>query len=136
MNRPFGVTVLAVLAGVMAILATIIALRFTGILPLGPLGFRTFNLWYVLMYGLLAYIWFWVASMLWNVDYQGWIFVTFLSVLNLTINFVILVTGGEWADIQASMIINSLVLIYALLPGTKKAFEASKPPEIAAPTSE
>lgn len=131
MNRPFGVTALAVLAGVSAIIATLTALRFTGILPVGPEEYRSFNLYYVLMYGLVAYVWFWIATMLWRVDYQGWLYVVLLAVLHLTINFVIIVTGGEWADVQTSMIISALVIIYAMLPGTRKAFEATKPPPMA-----
>ena len=131
MNRPFGVTVLGIFAGISAIIATFTALRFTGILPLGPEEFRTFSTWHVLMYGLLAYVWFWIAVMLWRVDYQGWLYVVLLAVLHLTINFVIIVTGGEWADVQTSMIISALVIIYAMLPGTRKAFEATKPPPMA-----
>lgn len=131
MKRPFGVTVLSVLAGVSAIVATLTALRFTGILPFGPEEYRSFNLYYVLMYGLVAYVWFWIATMLWRVDYQGWLYVVLLAVLHLTINFVIIVTGGEWADVQTSMIISALIIIYAMLPGTRKAFEATKPPPLA-----
>ena len=131
MKRPFGVTVLGVLAWVSAIIATLTALRFTGILPIGPTEFRTLSTWHVLMYGLVAYVWFWIATMLWRVDYQGWLYVVLLAVLHLTINFVIIVTGGEWADVQTSMIISALVIIYAMLPGTRKAFEATKPPPMA-----
>ena len=131
MKRPLGVTVLGVLAGVSAIIATLTALRFTGILPFGPEEYRSFNLYYVLMYGLVAYIWFWIAAMLWRVDYRGWLYVVLLAVLHLTINFVIIVTGGEWVDVQTSMIISALVIIYAMLPGTRKAFEATKPPPMA-----
>lgn len=131
MKRPFGVTVLGILAGVSAIIATLTALRFAGILPFGPEEYRSFNLYYVLMYGLVAYVWFWIATMLWRVDYQGWLYVVLLAVLHLTINFVIIVTGGEWADVQSSMIISALVIIYAMLPGTRKAFEATKPPPMA-----
>jgi hypothetical protein len=69
--------------------------------------------------------------MLWRVDYQGWLYVVLLAVLHLTVNFVIIVTGGEWADVQTSMIISGLVIIYAMLPGTRKAFEATKPPPMA-----
>jgi hypothetical protein len=125
MKRPIGVTILAVTAGIAAVLNAIIALRFLGLLPfLGPgdLDLRTFNLWYALMYGLMAYIWFWVVQMLWNLEEAGWIFVAAISLINLVFDFVILVTGGEWVDVQTSVILNSLILIYALLPGTKRAF--------------
>ena len=70
MKRPLGVTVLGVLAGVSAVIATLTALRFTGILPFGPEEYRSFNLYYVLMYSLVAYVWFWIAAMLWRVNYQ------------------------------------------------------------------
>ncbi len=122
-NRPIGVTILAILAGILFVLNAIITLRFLGFLPfIGPLDTRIFNLWYALLYGLLAYIWFWVARMLWQVDPQGWMFVAFLSVMNLSFDFIILITGGSWYDVNASVILNALVLIYVMLPGTKEAF--------------
>ncbi len=121
MKRPLGVTILAIFAGIAAVLNAIIALRF--IFPfMGPVDFPTFSLWYALIYGLMAYIWFWVLQMLWNLEEAGWIFVAAISLINLVFNFVILVTGGEWVDVQASVILNSLILIYAMLPGTKRAF--------------
>jgi len=122
-NRPIGVTILAILAGILFVLNVIITLRFLGLLPfIGPLDTRIFNLWYALLYGLLAYIWFWVARMLWQVDPQGWMFVAFLSVMNLSFDFIILITGGSWYDVNASVILNALVLIYVMLPSTKEAF--------------
>ncbi len=121
MKRPLGVTILAIFAGIAAVLNAIIALRF--IFPfLGPVNLPTFSLWYALVYGLMAYIWFWVLQMLWNLEEAGWIFVAAISLINLVFNFVILVTGGEWVDVQTAVILNSLILIYALLPGTKRAF--------------
>lgn len=128
MKRPIGVTILAVAAGVMAVLAGIATLRFLGLFPfLGPLNIRVFNLWYALLYGLMTWVWVWVAQMLWRVDYQGWLFLAVITVFNLTINFVILVTGGDWYDVRVSTIINALILIYMMLPGTRRAFNADQP---------
>ncbi|MCK4897655.1 MAG: hypothetical protein KAS38_02670 [Anaerolineales bacterium] len=124
-SRPFGVTLLAIAAGIAAVLAAIATLRFLGILPVGPLGFRVFNLWYALLYGLLTWVWIWLAQMLWRVDPQAWIFLAVITVFNLTINFVILITGGEWYDVNVSVILNALVLIYMLLPGVRKSFGQS-----------
>lgn len=121
MKRPIGVTILAIAAGIAAVINVIIALRF--IFPsLGPVNLPTISLWYALIYGLMAYIWFWVLQMLWNLEEAGWIFVAAISLINLVFDFVILVTGGEWYDVQISVILNSLILIYAMLPGTKRAF--------------
>ena len=123
MNRPIGVTILAILAGVLAVLAGIATLRFLGLFPfLGPLNIRTFNLWYALMYGLLAWVWAWLAQMLWRVDPSAWMFLAVITVFNLVIGFVILVTGGDWYDVNVSVILNALILLYVMLPGTRRAF--------------
>ena len=122
MNRPIGVTILAILAIIAAVLAGIATLRFLGLLPLGPMGFRGFNLWYALLYALLTYIWIWLAKMLWDVEEEAWLFLAVITVFNLTIDFIILVTGGEWVDVNISVIINALILIYVMLPGTRRAF--------------
>ncbi|MCK5315787.1 MAG: hypothetical protein KAJ53_11720 [Anaerolineales bacterium] len=125
-SRPFGVTLLAIAAGIAAVLAAIATLRFLGLFPfLGPLNIRIFNLWYALLYGLLTWVWIWLAQMLWRVDPQAWIFLAVITVFNLTINFVILITGGEWYDVNVSVILNALVLIYMLLPGVRKSFGQS-----------
>jgi hypothetical protein len=122
-NRPIGVTVLAILAGVLAVLAGIATLRFLGLFPfLGPLDIRIFNLWYALMYGLLAWVWAWLAQMLWRVDPSAWVFLAVITIFNLTIDFVILVTGGDWYDVNVSVIVNAVILIYVMLPGTRRAF--------------
>jgi hypothetical protein len=124
-SRPFGVTILAILAGIAAVLAAIATLRFLGILPIGPLGFRAFNFWYALLYALLTWVWIWLAQMLWRVDPQAWLFLAIITVFNLTINFVILITGGEWYDVNVSVIVNALILIYIMLPGVRESFGES-----------
>ena len=122
-NRPIGVTVLAILAGVLAVLSGIATLRFLGLFPfLGPLDIRIFNLWYALMYGLLTWVWVWLAQMLWRVDPSAWVFLAVITVFNLTIDFVIMVTGGDWYDVNVSVILNALILIYVMLPGTRRSF--------------
>ena len=98
-------------------------LRFLGFLPfLGVLDVRIFNFWYALMYGLLAYVWAWVAQMLWQVDRQAWLFLAVITVFNLCLAFVVLVTGGSWYDINVTVIVNTLILIYIMLPGVRDAF--------------
>jgi hypothetical protein len=123
MNRPIGVTVLAILAGILAVISGIATLRFLGLFPfLGPLDIRIFNLWYALMYALLTWVWVWLVQMLWRVDPSAWVFLAVITVFNLTIDFVILITGGDWYDVNVSVILNALILIYVMLPGTRRAF--------------
>jgi hypothetical protein len=35
---------------------------------------------------------------------------------------VVLVTGGSWYDVNFSVLVNTLVLIYIMLPGVRRAF--------------
>ena len=63
-QRPFAVTILAVLAGIAAVFAVLHLLQALGILPYffgSPLQFRDFNLWYVIMWGLMVWVWVWVT---------------------------------------------------------------------------
>jgi hypothetical protein len=123
MERPIGVTILTIVAVILAFLNCIIMLRFLGFLPfLGPINVRIFNLWYALLYGLLAYIWAWLAQMLWQVDSQAWMFLAVITIFNLCIDFVLLVTGGSWYDVNFSVFMNAIILIYIMLPGVRGAF--------------
>lgn len=125
-SRPIGVTVLALLAAVASILAIFQTLQWLGIIKTDFLWWsvRVSNIWYALMWGLLALIYIWLVRMLWNVDYQGWLFVVVLSTLNLILAFVALIFDAsvEFADIALSVVVNGLILIYGMLPGTKDAF--------------
>jgi len=122
-SRPIGVTVLAILAGILAILAAVAALQWLGFFPrLGPgPAIRTFNLWYALMFGLLAWIYIWLTQMLWSVDQSAWIFLAVITVFNLILALVAMISSS-WEDVALSIILNSLILIYIMLPGTRRAF--------------
>jgi hypothetical protein len=69
-----------------------------------------------------SWVWAWVAQMLWRVDPSAWVFLAVITIFNLTMNFVILVSGGDWYDVNVSVIVNALILIYVMLPGTRRAF--------------
>lgn len=123
MDRPIGVYILTAFAVLLAVLNAIVTLRFLGFLPfLGVFDQRIFSLWYALLYGVLTYIWVWLAKMLWDLDRSAWMFLAIITVFNLCIDFVILVTGGSWYDVNLSVIINALILIYVMLPGVRRAF--------------
>ncbi|MGB3716929.1 MAG: hypothetical protein WA996_21115 [Candidatus Promineifilaceae bacterium] len=125
-SRPIGVTILALLAAVASILAIFQTLQWLGIFKTDFLWWsvRVSNIWYALMWGLLALIYIWLVRMLWNVDYQGWLFVVVLSTLNLILAFVALIFDASvgFEDIALSVVVNGLILIYGMLPGTKDAF--------------
>jgi hypothetical protein len=126
-KRPFGVTVLAILAGVAAVMAGIHALQSLGILPfvLGPFKIHAFSFWSFLMWAMMVWVWVWLVKMLWNVEKEAWLFLAVITTFNLILDFTVMLGEGDWSDVNVSFIVNGIILIYALLPGVKKAFEAT-----------
>ena len=123
-RRPIGVTILAVLAGSVAVLAGLHFLQAVGVLPyvVGPVSVRDFNLWYTLMWGLTVWVWAWVVRMLWRVDPWGWLVLMVFASFNLLFDFVALLGTTTVSDLSLSFLLNVVILIYALLPGTRDAF--------------
>jgi hypothetical protein len=123
-KRPFGATILAILAGILAVLAGIHTLQALGIFPyvIGPVKLHSFNLWNALMWGIMVWIYIWLVRMLWNVDPQAWLFMAVITVFNLILDFVAMIGSAAWTDVSISFLINAIILIYIMLPGTKRAF--------------
>jgi drug/metabolite transporter (DMT)-like permease len=123
-KRPFGATILAILAGVLAVIAGIHTLQSLGILPffIGDFSFRAFSFFNALMWGLMVWVYVWLIQMLWRVDPQAWLFLAVITVFNLILDFTMMLGSAEWNDVSVSFIINGLILIYVMLPGTRRAF--------------
>lgn len=123
-DRPIGVTILAILAGIAAVFAAFRALQFLGLFPFffGPIPFRTFSLWAALMWGLMTWVYIWLVQMLWRVDKSAWLFLAVITIFNLILDFMTLIGGAVWQDVSWSIILNAIILIYVMLPGVKDAF--------------
>ena len=127
-QRPMVVTILAILAGIAGVVAVIHTLQGLGILPflIGSFKVRGFDLWYALMWGLMAWVYLWLVQMLWRVDRSAWLFLALITVFNLILDFTtILFSGTTFSDVSVNFILNALILIYVLLPGTKRAFDVA-----------
>ena len=124
-KRPFGVTVLAILAWALAALSGIHALQALGIFPfmIGPFSIHSFSFWSFLMWALMVWVYVWVAQMLWAVDKQAWLFMAVISVFNLILDFTVMLGAGAWSDVSVHFILNAIILIYVMLPGVRRAFE-------------
>ncbi|HFD40937.1 MAG TPA: hypothetical protein ENJ31_13930 [Anaerolineae bacterium] len=127
-QRPFAVillTIIAVLAGISAVLDV---LRYLGLLPItipffgAHLSFFGFSFFGAILSGIVAVIWFWVASRLWNLESQGWLFVVVISVVNIIFQVVALLGGTPLSALWLSLGLPIFTLILGLLPGTKAAF--------------
>jgi hypothetical protein len=124
-DRPFVVTILAILSLLGAAVALIATLQMLHLLPvfIGEMSFWTFDFWAALGWGILFLIYLWIFRMLWNVDPRGWLFLVIISGLNLILAFLSILGGSTWDAMAVPIIINGAILIYCLLPGTKRAFE-------------
>lgn len=129
-KRPIGITLLALFAGIAALIAIVNTLQMLHLLPIrGPFGqfaFFTFNLGGAILWGILALIYIWVIKMLWSVNAQGWLFLVLLTILNLIMAGVSLIGNTPWQALVPTLLINGLILIYCLLPGTKTAFQVEQ----------
>lgn len=124
-KRPLGATILAVLAGVALLLAIVHLLQALGIVPyiVGPIAIRDFSLWYVLLWGLMIWVWLWVIEALWTVRPEAWLFLLIVSGFNLLFDFITMAfSPTTTTDLTASFILNGIIFGYTLLPSTKRGF--------------
>lgn len=125
-ERPVGVTILAILAGIAAVLAAVHALQFLGIIPffIGPAGYKVhyFSFWYALMYGLLVWVYIWLTMALWRVEPGAWMFLVIVTMFYLILDFFSLFGATTWDDVAISVILNGIILLYCMLPGVRSAF--------------
>jgi hypothetical protein len=125
-KRPFGVTLLAIFAGIAGVLAAIHALQALGIFPylIGPFTVKTgFNFWGFLMWALMVYVYVWLVMMLWQMNKTAWLFLAVITVFNLILDFTYMLGAATWSDVNVSFIVNALILIYVMLPGVRSAFD-------------
>jgi hypothetical protein len=123
-HRPIGVTILAVLTALIALVTAYHALQYLGLFPFtwGPLSFYGQDWLGAALYAVSAAIWVWVTVMLWRVDKQGWIFVVIISALNLLLAGVSILGASTFQALLPDILLNGAVLLYALTPGVKDAF--------------
>ena len=68
--------------------------------------------------------------------WQAWMFLAIISVFNLIFDSVAILFGGygtSFSDYSLSFLVNGLILIYVMLPGTKAAFGIPNAPPSNAP---
>ena len=125
-ERPVGVTILAILAGIAAILAAVHAIQFLGIFPfvVGPSGYKVhyFSFWYALMYGLLFWVYIWLTMALRRVEPGAWMFLVVVTLFYLTIDLFQMIGASTWQDVSFSILLNGIILLYCMLPGVRRAF--------------
>lgn len=129
-SRPIGVTILAVLSGVAALIAVVHTLQMLHILPFrlfgGEVSFFGFSFLGAVLYGVLALIWIWVARGLWNLDPQAWLFVVVIAVLYIILDVLAILGQSSWQELALSLVVSAAILAYALSSGVKSAFQVDE----------
>ena len=130
-RRPFGITILALLVGLGALVAIYQMLQFLRVLPfsLGEVSFYAYDLLGAILWGVDAAILFWVASSLWNLRMQGRLFVLVIAALNLILAFISIIGGSSFSALVPAIFINLIILIYCLLPGVERSFMPASEPQ-------
>lgn len=125
-KRTAAVVILAVVALIAGLVAVYDTLRYLNIVPqeqIGELEFMGSINWLgALLSGIVALIWFSVASQLWNLNPQGWLFVAVISVLNLILLVMSLLGSSSFGAVAPGIVLNVVALVLTLLPSTKAAF--------------
>jgi hypothetical protein len=123
-SRPFGITVLAALAGLGTLFAAFNTLQYLHILPVlvGGYAFFNFDLAAALLWGVTTIAYAWITSMLWNVDQAGWLLLVLLSGLNLILDLFSTMGGTALSVLLPGIVVNAVILLYCLWPRTREAF--------------
>jgi hypothetical protein len=124
-HRPIGITILAVLTGLAALVAVWHTLQYLHLLPFNPFGqvqFYGFDLLGAFLWALTAAVWIWATVNLWNVQPQGLLFATWLSGLNLILAALSILGASTFQALLPAILVNAIILIYCLTPGVRRAF--------------
>jgi hypothetical protein len=135
-HRPIGITLLAILAVVAALVGVWHTLQYLHLVPftLGPLQFYGYDPLGAIMWAILAAIWVWVAARLWTVDPRGLMFAIVLSGLNLVLALLSLLGASTLEALLPAIVLNGAILLYCLTPGVRRAFGAA-PDEFVPPSA-
>ena len=116
---------MAILAGIAAVLAGIHALQSLGIFPFvfGPFKVHAFSFWNFIMWGIMVWIYIWLVQMLLRLDPSAWLFLAVITTFNLILDFTVMLgSTTTFSDVSVSFLLNAIILIYCMLPGTRRAF--------------
>jgi hypothetical protein len=126
MQRPIGVTLLAIGAGVAGLLEIWRALVFMGVVKWTFLGrevsFQEAQWGQVLWALLLAAIWFWVAAGFWQVRAYAYSFGVFISLFTIIFGFMAWLFGSTLEAETAPMLLALIIFFYLNYPGVQKHF--------------
>jgi hypothetical protein len=123
-DRPLGVWIITILAGIQFVLAIAHFLQALGILPyvVGGAEYGD-SLWYAIVWAFLIWVWGWVTWALYTLNPQGWLVVMLASGFAAIFNFINMAAATQATpDLTLTFLLDVVIFAYALLPSTQKAF--------------
>jgi uncharacterized membrane protein (DUF2068 family) len=124
-HRPVGVTLLAGLAALAAVLDLVNVLQYLGLLPfqLGPLELFHQDLLGAVLFATGAAINLVVAYGLWRLRAWAWLYAILVSGFVAIVSVLALLGASSWAAVAPALIVSLLVLVYCFVPRIRDAFE-------------
>ncbi len=126
MNRPIGVTLLAIGAGLAGLFEIWRALVFLGVASFTFVGKEVSfpdPQWGQALWALLiAAIWFWVATGFWNVRAYAWSFGIFISIFTIIFGFFAIIGGSTIEAETVGWLLAIGIFMYLNYPGVQKHF--------------
>jgi len=126
MQRPIGVTLLAIGAGLAGLLEIWRTLVFLGVAKFTFVGKEVAfpdPQWGQALFALLiAAIWFWVAMGFWNVRAYAYSFGVFISLFTMVFGFMALLFGSTVEAEAAPIFLAIIIFFYLNYPGVQKQF--------------
>jgi hypothetical protein len=84
---------------------------------------HAFSLWNFIMWGIMVWIYVWLIQMLWRLDPSAWLFLAVITTFNLILDFMVMLGNDTtFSAVSLSFLLNAIILIYCMLPSTKRAF--------------
>ncbi len=131
MNRPIGVTLLAIAAGVAGLFQIWRILVFLGVASFTfigkPVSFTEPQWGQALWAVVLAGIWFWVATGFWNVRGYAWAFGNFISLFTMIFGFFAIIGGNGTTESESlGWLLSIGIFFYLNYPGVRTHFEQAE----------
>jgi hypothetical protein len=123
-ERPTGVTVLAVVSLIGAIVMALTALQYLGFVPhlLGGVAFFGLDPLAAGLFAISAAIFAWLAYGLWRLKPAAWVYTVIHAVVMLIVALLALIGASTLSSMLPTLVINGAILAYTFTPGVRHAF--------------
>ena len=128
-HRPFGVTLLAILAGISALGALWSTLQYLHVIPftIGELQFYGFDPLGAILWAVTTLIWIWARAESVEPAPGRLTFITILAGWNVILALISWLGASSFQAILPQLALSLLILIYAFTPQVREAFGVLNP---------